>query len=177
MTLTVIDVGCADHGGDQSVRPLIEEFHPDRLLGFDPELDYSVTKLNIAGTSVELRKRIAWVKDGSVEFVHAGLGTRVEEGSRLWVRCDNLGRVIREELVECDRLILKMDAEMSEYQLLPVLIEQGLDERIELLLIEWHCPECRNGDWSHNPDCSIPANPLRDELARQWRGNLRSWTR
>lgn len=177
MSLTVIDVGCADWGGDQSVKPLLDEFHPDALFGFDPMLD-GHQQYYVGDCLVTLYKRAAALQNGTIEYEKAGLGSHVERGSRYYVRCADLREVIR-NVIDGSDLILKMDAEMSEYELLPALMKEGLDERIKLLLIEWHCPWCRNGEWSHSSECERgdQANHARLAIEKEWRGEMREWTR
>lgn len=178
MGLTVIDIGAADHGGDQSVRPLIEEFQPDRLIGYDPLLEASYTA-TWSGCQITMVKRAAWIHDGTIEFVKAGLGSHVEAGSKHWFRCDDIVRVVREQLDAGGDVIVKMDAEFGEYTMLPALIEADLDLRIKVLLVEFHCPRCKHGEWSHSEACERGDEPnvMRESIEAAWRGEMRGWTR
>lgn len=174
MTLSVIDVGCATYGGDESIGPLIEEFHPAVLYGFDPQArpDSYVQD----GTMVHVKRAAAALQRGPVGFQPSGLGGHIDPDAPL-VPGFNLPHFISQVGGE---IILKLDCEMSEYTLLPALIDLGLDERIQLLLVEWHCPWCRHGEWSHSEECEKPegaVNEQRAEIERAWRGELREWTR
>jgi len=153
VTTCVIDVGCAKYGGDESIPYLIQEFSPDALLGFDPQTADDQYELD--GCLVTTRRAAAWTHDGSVTFEHAGTSGRVS-GAGVEVPCVDLVRVVSEALDDFDRVIVKMDAEGAEYELLPALIAAALDERLELVWVEWHCEACGrgSGDGSgHRDNC------------------------
>jgi FkbM family methyltransferase len=140
----VIDVGCAKYGGDFSIERLIEEFHPDILFGFDP--NPALEQLGpgepflIGDTEVMLEQKAAWIFDGEVGYVNDSLNSWVTDSrSAEKVPCFDLACFI-EELPE-DEIVLKMDAEGSEYDLLRHLILKGMDERLKLAWIEWHVPD------------------------------------
>jgi len=174
VTLTVIDVGCATYGGDESIVPLIEEFHPDVLYGFDPQTQPGTWTQD--GTVVHVQRAAVVLRRGPVGFQPSGLGGHVDPGGPLVPGID-LVKLVRN--IQGD-LILKLDCEMSEYQLLPALVGQGLDERIRLTLVEWHCPWCRHGEWSHSEMCEKPddaVNTERVQIEGMWRGELREWAR
>jgi FkbM family methyltransferase len=138
----VIDVGCARWGNDYSIERLIQWYHPDVLIGFDPAKDVAKAMpradvLATAKTQVILRREAAWVYDGEVRFMEDGLNSQVGDAEH-WplVRCVDLARVI-EELPE-GPVVLKLDAEGAEYDLLEHLIATGAAARLTRLLVEWH---------------------------------------
>jgi len=159
VTTVVIDVGCAKYGGDESIPYLIEEFEPDVLLGFDPQAEPAAYELD--GCSVVTTPSAVWTDDGHVTFEPAGTSGRVVTGGRLRhagvvVPCVSITSIVREALEHGDRVIVKMDAEGAEYELLPALIANGLDAKLELVWVEWHCEACRRGSGDgtgHRDDC------------------------
>ena len=149
--IVVIDVGCARYGGDYSIERLIEEFHPDVIYGFDPSWEAVMfDPPEDLKTVVHVSNEAAWTHDGHVRFTKDGLGGQVTtKGPE--TPCVDLARVIielygvryeREEGGEFSRdeteIILKMDAEGSEYELLDHLISTGADKLLKLAWIEWH---------------------------------------
>jgi hypothetical protein len=178
----VIDVGCYDHGGgDRSIEPLVEEFRPDWLIGYDPlaaEAEY-----NLGATRVTVRPWAAWLHYGTVRFVTAGYGSHVnaleDEQGGAFLKCVDLPTEIERHAEDGAEIILKLDCEMAEYELLPALQDAGLDMKIRVLLVEWHCPYCLHGEWSHNARCQRPHghNARRLEIEETWQGDLREWAR
>lgn len=147
-TEIVIDVGCATHGADRSVEPLVDRFHPEKLYGFDPQVH--PCEFDLDGTKVKLDNAAAWVSGGRLRFDGHGLGARfVEKGGR-YVRCIDLPKFIANLPTGA---VLKLDAEGSEWQLLRRLIDLRLDATLGLVLVEWHCYDCGHGIWSHAASC------------------------
>lgn len=150
----VIDVGCARYGGDYSVERLLEEFHPVVLYGFDPawKADMFDPPADLQAI-VHISTEAAWTYDGTVRFRVAGLGGQVTTNGPE-VPCVDLARIIEEvsgfdyrgpdpndmdgERWDEQDVILKMDAEGSEYELLEHLMAKGVDEMLKLAWIEWH---------------------------------------
>lgn len=132
----VIDVGCARYGGDYSIERLIEEFHPYVLYGFDPawQVDMFDPPADLL-TTVHVSTEAAWTFDGHVRFRVDGLGGQVTSTGPK-VPCVDLARVIQE--IAAPDIVLKIDAEGSEYALLDHLIETGMDDCLKLAWIEWH---------------------------------------
>lgn len=169
-TRTVVDVGSATHGGDVSIGPLIERFAPRVLYGFDPQQPSG--REMISGTEVILEPWVAWTAAGTVGFSGEGLGARVGEG--VATQCFDLPAF----LCTLDPpVVLKLDCEGSEYELIPALIDTRVDVTLELLLVEWHCPECGHGAWSHRADCdSMPeTEELASSLERQLACPVERW--
>lgn len=135
----VIDVGCARYGGDYSIERLIEHFEPDALYGFDPAWEPSMFDANAyPQTNVRVSTDVAWTRRGLIHFMQDGLNGQVGDFD-FWplVRCIDLARFIK-GFQTAEEIILKMDAEGSEYALLDHLIDKGVDERLSLAWIEWH---------------------------------------
>lgn len=134
----VIDVGCARYGGDYSIERLLEEFDPEVLYGFDPN---AATAETYAASHVHIHASAAWTEDGTIGFLSDGLNSCLtyRKGAPQ-VPCIDLARFIREcsERHPGQRLILKLDAEGSEYDLLLHLIVTGADELLSLAIVEWH---------------------------------------
>ena len=140
--MIVIDVGCARWGGDYSVERLIEMFHPDVLIGFDPAKDVAKAMPGALGllmgdTNVMLRREAAWTYDGEVGYREDGLNSWITDDAEApKVRCVDLARVV-EEMPE-GPVILKIDAEGAEFDLLEHLIATGAMARLTRVLVEWH---------------------------------------
>lgn len=164
----VVDVGSATHGGDTSIEPLIEQFEPDELYGFDPQQKPGEYQLN--GTKVKLQNVAAWVTTGRVSFVGSGLGGRISEDEGEPVECIDLA-VFLEHQLERGGVTLKLDAEGSEYQIVDKLVKLDLDERLDELLVEWHCPWCGHGIWSHAEACEYMEEA--EQVARDYEARLR----
>ena len=142
----VIDVGCADHGGDQSIVPLIERFHPGVLFGIDPQV--ATETYGYDGTTVILTRAIAWSADTTVSLTGGGLGMRATEDPDGDRRAFDIGPLI---LNFAGRIVLKLDAESAEWAIVPHLVANDIDRRLDLILVEWHCVKCGNGAWAHSP--------------------------
>lgn len=142
--MIVVDLGCAsypDYPEEESVNKLIDRFHPSVLLGFDPMAIPSDTM--IGTTRTQIKSTVAWTHDGwaglwrSDESCHR-LKTKVSaEYNAELVPCFDLAHFIL-RLPRSHEIVLKMDVEGGEYTLLPHLIEQGADERLQLALVEFH---------------------------------------
>lgn len=161
----VIDIGCARHGGDYSIERLIEEYRPHELYGFDPAdgsiLDWMPFQTEImAGDhtgarwtasddhegglrKIELVREAAWTYDGEIGFRQDGLNswtTELRGAPR--VPCVDIDRIVREVATpEHLDVILKIDAEGSEYDLLRHLMATGADQLVTLAVVEWHEPD------------------------------------
>lgn len=149
--MIVIDVGCAKHGGDESIPYLIEEFRPDVLYGFDPVGVADGDDL-IEDTRVVLRRAAAWTHEGIVTFVADGIRGHVEPwGTGELVACFDLAHFILD--LPDEPVVLKLDCEGAEYELLPHLVATGADLRLQLAWVEFHCPSCGTGWFSADDRC------------------------
>lgn len=167
----VIDCGCATYGGARSIPYLIEDYRPERLIGFDPAVGvYNRYMLN--GTEVIEHPMAAWMFDGEVPFVIQTLGGHVaDEGEGKPTPCIDLARLI--QVQEKETVIVKLDIEGGEWELVPYLVEQGADLLLREILVEWHCADCGiGGNGRHRDECPADAAAW-DE--RRWRieGTLR----
>lgn len=134
----VLDIGCARYGGDYSIERLVEEFQPERLYGFDPNLHSNLYRYVLDDTDVVLRRLAAWTRGGTVGYCEPGLrGHLSENGAGEQVPCFDLAAQI-EHLPADAELILKIDAEGAEYELLEHLIAHGADKWLTLAWVEWH---------------------------------------
>lgn len=154
-SVIVIDLGCAPHGADASIEPLLARFSPGVLYGFDPLIGHPRTAL-VGDTRVDLEPKAAWTHDGFLGFVDQGIRSRVYEFEAGTVPCFDLAAFVRS--FQGEEIVLKMDIEGAEYELVPHLCDTRTDELLSLLLVEWHCLECgRGGDNVEGcPDCGAP---------------------
>jgi FkbM family methyltransferase len=176
MTTIVIDVGCATHGGDESINYLIEQFSPANLFGFDPATRCSLEKRD--NTVVALLPWAAWTFDGELPFAVDGLrGRQDPDGTP--VRCFDLADFVR-AMGSRDDLVLKLDAEGAEYVLLNHLIDRGVDTLLKLAWVEWHCPQCGTGWFTaadHCDRCGLTEPGLRTELEARMACDMHQWNR
>lgn len=134
--MIVVDLGCHGHGMYDSPGELIAKYHPAILYGFDPHPDTAVGVSDRSGTKIITHRAAAWTRSGEVGFALDGSGSHIaSRGKR--VRCFDLCRWLG-RLPEREPLILKMDVEGAEYTLLPALRSTRMDERLLLVLVEWH---------------------------------------
>lgn len=129
----VVDIGCADHSA-RSVEYLLERFSPDEFWGFDPWPEMEVRDYRDGTTHVRTSRLAAWTHDGEIPYTLDGDCSHVGEGD-LTIPCFDLASWLANH---DEGAILKIDAEGAEYELVPHLIASGQDERLGLLLIEWH---------------------------------------
>lgn len=150
MSTTVVDIGCVTHGEDESTTKLIERFHPDVYIGFDPlGTDF---ECKVDDCVVYLNRAAAWIEDGTVEMgISNGLNATVIRSKTSrgeWdvienVPCFDFSRWLLDQPFPID--VLKIDAEGAEYSLLSRMIADGSDRMVDLLLVEWH--DDRVGSW------------------------------
>lgn len=132
--MIVVDVGCHPHGGEVSVAPLVDRFHPSLLYGFDPFPELVEGVWPIGMTLGVFSRQAAWLHCGTVAYSTDGSRSRI--GTGLPVACFDFAAWFA--ALPPTGVILKLDCEGAEYVLLDRLITRGLDERLDLLLVEWH---------------------------------------
>lgn len=161
--MIVIDVGCARYGGDYSIERLIEQFEPTHLYGFDPHSSIPTEFVRLmggridvitgepippAGPSIHLERAAAWTYDGKIGYYEDGLNSWITtDPNAPKVRCVDLARVI-EELYDRheERIVLKLDCEGCEYEVLKHLIIKGVDELLDVVVVEWHPKTVENAE-------------------------------
>ncbi len=169
--LTVIDIGCARYGGDESIPYLIEEFSPDVLWGFDPNT--SDEQYELGGCKVVVEKKVVWTYTGIVGFNVAGTSGKVATvGSRF--ACVDIVRLVERARMSGE-VIVKMDAEGAEYELLPRLRDRNLDLELRLAWVEPHCRSCGNGG-GHREGCRGTYDEY-EALAASMRCEMHRWNR
>lgn len=135
----VIDIGCRRYGNDYSIERLIEEFHPKVLYGFDPNEEDRTEEIN--GTTVVIYRAAVWVHDGETAYVNPGNRGTITSGSGTpMVNADTVVREIVDQH-SVHNIVLKIDAEGSEYGILEHLISTGADKLIAFAWVEWHEPD------------------------------------
>lgn len=151
--MIVIDIGCARYGNDYSIERLIEEFHPSIIYGFDPNQgpdEYPWLPNPPAGptgpttaTSIVIKKKAAWIFDGEIGFQSDGLNSWVTDmNGAPRVPCFDLANFIFDIFIgKKHEIVLKIDAEGSEYDLLRHLISREADKLLKLAWVEWHEPD------------------------------------
>ena len=136
--MIVIDIGCAKYGGDYSIERLIEEFSPDLLIGLDPHPSVPNDVYLVGATMVVTMNAAGWVEDGEVRYAEDGINSWVTDlVEKPKVPCVDVARLCS----GLDGAILKIDAEGSEYDILPHLIDKGVDRELRLAWVEWHKPD------------------------------------
>lgn len=136
----VVDVGCMRQGPEESVEKLAARFAPALLFGFDPfpELEEG---LECIGETLVVRRRLAaWVWDGITDYAVDGISSSAHPAfmvkPRVTVECFDLSGWLR--TLPPAGIVLKLDAEGAEFPLLTDVHQSGLDERLALVLVEWH---------------------------------------
>jgi FkbM family methyltransferase len=146
----VVDLGCFPHRDEISIEPLVHEYQPDLLYGFDPWPGLVEGEREYEGARVVLERKAAWIEDGEIEFARV-------RGFRAWnstvVRAkgtrgewSGAGDVIR---VPCfdfsawlstltEPAVVKMDVEGAEFEILERMVDDGTDLLVSELLVEWH---------------------------------------
>lgn len=176
--MIVIDIGCATYGGDESINFLVDEFKPTMLFGFDADSSVADRWWWKDGTMIVTERSAAWTHTGEVGFVEGTLSGRVDEAGKL-TRCFDLSDFIL-SIPPVHKIILKMDAEKSEYVLLPYLAERGASGQLTLAWVEWHCPSCGYGRYQGNDTCShcgYQEAGLRAGIEAQMGCEMRQWDR
>lgn len=138
--MIVIDVGCHPHPPEESVHVLVERFHPEILFGFDPFPDL-VEGLECVGETLVVRRRLAAeVGVGEIGYTVDGITSSIipefMDGIRVEVECFSLAEFLR--ALPPVEVVLKLDAEGAEFLLLTDIYRKRLDERLALVLVEWH---------------------------------------
>ncbi len=147
----VVDLGCADFGSQNSVTSLIDEYKPKRLYGFDPHplMSDSTTRYN--GTTIELRQQAAWLYDGDVAYHENITRSHIGEGDEQ-VPCFDFSAWLA-SLGE--HVILKMDVEGAEVALLERMLDDGTDQLVDELVVEWHEDSDRTRSLATRLSCPI----------------------
>lgn len=146
----VVDIGCAAHEGQESIPYLLERFQPTVLYGIDPHPD---TRCDLP--CVVIDRRAAWTRAGRIGFSQTIPATRsftyCDDDRGNDVDCFDLAEYLAGLLEEYDEaVVVKLDCEGAEYRLLNHLIDEGVDQELELALVEWHragiegCDEMRS---------------------------------
>jgi len=148
--LIVVDLGCFPHRDEISIEPLVRQYQPDLLYGFDPWPGLVEGEVDLAGTRVILERKAAWIEDGEIEFAHVprfrawnstvmraknSRGEWSGSGTIIRVPCFDFSSWLR-ELPE--RPVVKMDVEGAEFPILERMVEEGSDALVAELLVEWH---------------------------------------
>lgn len=149
--MIVVDVGCYPHGPEESIHKLIDRFHPEILFGFDPFPALVEGVATVDGTVVVLRRAAAWTEAGVLPIrveSHDGVPgiatgvTTFGDPDRIEVEAfDLLGFLVALPA----GAVLKLDAEGAELPILRSVAARGIDERLSLVLVEWHPEELAHG--------------------------------
>ncbi len=140
MTEIVVDLGCERHGKDRSIEPLVKRFSPKVLLGFDP--DATPSRFGLEGTEVVINESAAWVRDGTLQLSGEGDKATVmgassaRNGTERTVPCFDFSQWLNG--LASSKVIVKMDIEGAELPVLEKVVADGTDDRISLLILEWH---------------------------------------
>lgn len=146
----VVDLGCYPHRDEISIEPLIREYRPEVLYGFDPWPDLVENESEFEGTRVILSRKAAWIEDGDIDFarvrgfrawnstVMRAKGSRGEwsgAGDVIRVACFDFSAWLRQLPGPA---VVKMDVEGAEFEILERMVEDGTDSMVSELHVEWH---------------------------------------
>ena len=148
--MIVVDLGCFPHRDEISIEPLVAQYRPDVLYGFDPWPALVEGETYLGATRVVLERKAAWVSDGELEFARVrgfrGWDSTVMKEKNSRGEWDGAADVIR---VPCfdfpawlrrlpEPPVVKVDVEGAEFPILERLAEVGADALVEHLFVEWH---------------------------------------
>ncbi len=169
--MIVVDIGCCQQGAEESVEKLCKAYRPTILYGFDPHPDLqpgievfthptSARRGRPPGKrrwdensppfTIIVRSRLAaWTHNGFVSFREAGIESGVvQDGhSSAAVACFDLVAWMKTLPMPDEDVILKIDAEGSEFPLMWALYDNALDLLIKQALVEYHPAHTANGWW------------------------------
>jgi hypothetical protein len=150
----VVDLGCFAHtlpsGTEESIPVLAERFRPDVLYGFDPWPDQAPCSYMVGTTRVIVRPLAAWTDHIDLDYDPRNVGSTVMREKNLWgewrgepiqVPAFHFAKWLRGGMTDVHPghdWIVKMDIEGAEFPVLADLCAYDLDERIALLIVEWH---------------------------------------
>jgi hypothetical protein len=155
VALIVVDVGAMRQGPEESVQKLIDRFHPDLYFAFDPHPEFEEGVETIDGTLVVSRRAAAWTHTGTMRLRVDGDSTGIDQHGDALVECFNFPAWLR-ALPPNVETVAKFDAEGAEYPLLDAVGDQGLDERLALVIVEWHPVETAHGWFAERPPLGCP---------------------
>jgi hypothetical protein len=137
--MIVIDVGCQQRETEESIHQLIDRYHPELLLGYDPDPALEEGTELIDGTVVIRRRAAGWISSGiqPVHFdgIRTGIDHRPHQPTHM-VETVDIPNLIR--ALPTHEIILKLDCEGAEIEILTRLASEGGDTRLQLVLVEWH---------------------------------------
>lgn len=149
MNNVFIDVGCFDGDTIKQFCNWKNLITPDNwmIYGFDPNPRFKDIWKKMSDHTIKIEQSAAYTYNGEIEYtlrpLDAPLGSTVMKekvdwgmGDILKVPCFDFAEFVKQN--HGDYTIVKMDAEGAEFPILDHLIEQGADEFIDILLIEWH---------------------------------------
>lgn len=164
--MIVVDVGAMAYDRDESIAPLIDRFHPDVMFAFDPHPDFEEGVDHLDGSVVISRRLAAWTFGGDVPFavegIRSGIPACAREGSASHSDPgEKFGRARSFVLAAFLRtlpppLVLKLDVEGAEYPLLNQISANHVDERLALVLVEWHSEELAHDLYGPRPELQCP---------------------
>lgn len=139
MTKVVVDVGALTHaGGESSVEVLVDRFDPELLFAFDPLPGFEEGVYRVGEICTVVHRRLAaWTFSGAIDFLSDTTASRIAsqtEGTIIVQAFDLPGWLSTLPA----GAVLKLDCEGAEHVLLRSLYWQGLDARLERILVEWH---------------------------------------
>lgn len=138
--MIVVDLGCATIGTEESVLKLTRRFRPLLLFGFDPLV--TPGQRVVDSTVIIESAAAAWTCDGFVSWHADTTRSRVvsDDESAVAVQAFDLNAWLR-VLPSTAEVLLKLDVEGAEYPLLERLHDDGLDEGLNRVIVEWHAEE------------------------------------
>jgi len=146
------DVHYIDCGANigQSIQWALSKFSVLKIDAFEP-LEYNfLILINKYGnySNIYLHQEAVWIKNGILDFyidnskkkLGSSLikGKRVVNGGSVKVICVDLLKWIQKNVNSQNHNILKMDIEGAEYDVLPYLLNNGIEEYIDEFFVEFH---------------------------------------
>nr|WP_278436632.1 FkbM family methyltransferase [Brucella anthropi] len=167
-----IDIG-ANHG--KTIEAFTSENPEFEIFAFEPapQLATELREKFQHNANITIFEAAAWISDGTVTFYPGAISDesstlltgksddspwKIDYENGLEVRAVDIASWTMNNTSDDDLVIMKMDAEGSEYKLIPRLIDLNVPARLNEIRVEWH--------WDRYPDevTETQHHKIRDEL-------------
>lgn len=136
--MIVVDLGCREFGGEESINTLTNRFQPKMFYGFDPLLEEEHFE-----PGMSLSNKAAWINDGTIWLAGGTMNDSTvlpeshmyQERHGVEVPCFDFSTWLGGF---SENVVLKMDIEGAEFPILEKMIHDGTHHMVSYLLVEWH---------------------------------------
>lgn len=163
--MIVVDIGCQPQDHEESIYKLCKAYKPGVLFGFDPHptlvpgiehFEHPRVRPGRRGhparkpqppTAIVRSRLAAWKDNGFISYREDGICSGVVPAmwSAAAVPCFDLIAWLKTLPMPEEEVVLKIDAEGSEYPLLWAIYDNALDLLLKEALVEYHPESTANG--------------------------------